>query len=100
MGTAPSEEWEVEKYESTGKPCRFNAALGNVVGMFVFGIAVGQTSDKAGMLQIRLAGVAPKVGERHFASPSDCLPWSTRQGCFAVANEVPSKVAKPLARVL
>ena len=79
MGTAPSEEWEVEKYESTGKPCRFNAALGNVVGMFVFGIAVGQTGDRADMLQTCLVGAAPNVGERHFAFPSDCFPWPARR---------------------
>ena len=88
-GTGPSEKWEVEKYEGNGKPWSFNAVLDTVVGMFVFGIAASQTSDKAGMLQIRLAGAAPNAGEHHFASPSDCLSWPARQGSFVIDNEVP-----------
>ena len=88
MGTGPSDKWEVEKYESNGKPWNLNTVLGNVVGMFVFGIAVSQTSDKAGMLQICLTGAAPNVGGRHFACPSDFPPWPTHQGSFVIANEV------------
>ena len=58
--------------------------LGSVVGAIGFGIVASQTRDDAGMLQVRLGGDAPNVGERHFAFPSDCLPWSTRQGFFEI----------------
>ena len=41
------------------------------------------------ILQLSVAGSAPGVGERHFAFPSDCCPWSTSDGMFVTGNEVP-----------
>ena len=57
-------------------------------GTIAFGIAANQTRDDAGMLQVLLGGAAPGVGERHFAFPSDCLPWPTRQGLFVIEKEI------------
>ena len=67
MGTGPNDKWEAEKYESDGKPRSFITVLDSVVGAIVFGIAGDQTRDDARMLQVRPGGVAPNVGERHFA---------------------------------
>ena len=44
--------------------------------------------DNAGMLQVRLAGTAPNVGEFHYAVPADCLPRPTRDGSFAIDSAV------------
>ena len=95
MGTGPNEKWEVEKYEIDGEPRSFDAVLDSVVGAIVFGIAANQTSDDAGMLQVRLGGAAPNVGGRHIAFPSDCLPRPTRQGFLVIDKEAPpeSRVA-------
>ena len=56
----------------------------------MFGIAVNGSRDNAGMLQVRFAGTAPNVGEYHYAFPSDCLPWATRNGFFAIECAVSS----------
>ena len=88
MGTGPNERWEVEKYDSNSKPWSFKAVLDVAAGTIAFGIAANQTRDDAGMLQVLLGGAAPGVGERHFAFPSDCLPWPTRQGLFVIEKEI------------
>ena len=59
----------------------------------------GQARDDAfsgsRMLQVRLGGAAPNVGDRHIAFPSDCLPRPTRQGFLVIDMEAPpeSRVA-------
>ena len=89
MCAGPYEGGEVEKYENGGAPWAYNSALDNFVGTALFGIAVNEKRDNAGMLQARVAGAAPNVGEYHYAFPSDCLPWSTRDGSFVIDSAVP-----------
>ena len=69
VNTGLTERWEAERSEHTGSPWAFNAVLDSVAFAIVFGIIVNEPSRDAGMLQIRLAGTAPGVGEYHFASP-------------------------------
>ena len=88
MGAGSSAKLEVEKYEGGGAPWTFNSALDSVAGATLFGIAVNQTRDNAGMPQVRFAGAAPNAGESHYAFPSDCLPWPTRNGNFVIDAEV------------
>ena len=88
LGAGSNERWEVEKYDSNGTPRSSGAALDNVVGAIVFGIAANRTRDDAGMLQVRLGGVPPDVGENHFASPPDYPPRPALQGHFAIDKEV------------
>ena len=82
LGGGSNERLEVEKYDSNGTPWSSDAALDNVVGTIV------RTRDDAGMLQVRLGGAAPDVGENHSASPPDYPPRPARQGHFAIDKEV------------
>ena len=80
---------EVEEDDNSSAPRAYNSALGNTVGAVSFGIAVNDTREDAGMLQVRFAGTAPNLGEYLFALPSDCMPCSSRNGFFAIGASVP-----------
>ena len=88
MGAGPSEKWGAETRGGGDMPWAFNAVLGNVAGAILFRIVANESRDDAGMLRVRLAGVAPDMGGYHSAFPSDCLPWSTSQGNFVINAEV------------
>ena len=79
---------DVEKYGNGGVPWAYNSALGNFAGAALFGIAANVKRDNAGMTQVHFAGLAPNVGEYHYAFPSDCLPWFTRDGFFVTDSAV------------
>ena len=92
MCMGPRENYEVEKYD--------NAVLGNFAGTVLFGIIANDVRKDAGMLQAQFAGAAPNVGEHHYASPSDCLPWSTRNGFFEIGDPASFDVISEACSVL
>ena len=83
-----TESWAVERSQRAGSPWAFNTALDSVVFAIAFGVVANEPCSDAGMLQIRLAGTAPDVGEYHYAFPSDCFPWSSTDGMFVMDDEV------------
>ena len=88
----------VETRGGGGTPWTFNAVLDNVVSAILLGLVVNVLRDYASMLRVRLAGVAPNVGEYRFAFPSDCLPLSTCQGDFAINADRARIACRGLAR--
>ena len=89
MCTGPHEAYEVEKYDNGSAPWASNSVLDSSVGTAPFSIVVNDERQGAGMLQVQFAGTAPNVGEYHYSFPSDCLPWSTRNGSFVIGGPVP-----------
>ena len=88
LATGPADKWPCEQSETVSRPWSFNTVLDCVAGLFLFGSARNKPCPRDMMLQLRLAGTKPGVGERHFAFPSDCCPWSTSDGMFVTGNEV------------
>ena len=52
------------------------------------------------MLQLRLGGAAPEVGERHFACPSDCFPWASNDWMCVIGDEVPGEDREAMCSTL
>ena len=58
--------------ESSGQLWAFSTVLDSVLGTLLFGVVVNEPGSRGMMLQWRMAGTAPEVGECRFALPSDC----------------------------
>ena len=59
-----------------------------VLGMIVFGLAAKSPGSGDPMLRLHLGGPSPSLGEKHYASASDCSPWISVDGSFIAHGKV------------
>ena len=72
--------------EPTVSQCGWESflALGSVAGLLAFGLVSNEPGAEGVKLQLYVCGAAPGMGEKHFASASDCLPRASAAGAFVV----------------